>query len=232
MMMSTRGASYWGVEIDGDKGLQRCSQKHLWPCMVISLRVCSLRLATVGMLESLAGSWISFSGVRRRLFSFLDVIFEPLTMGCSPSTVVPLSDKLVDELLSVVCGTLAVVTLRAPFADFVSATDASNTTMAAVRALISPKVAQEISRHCLRKGIWAKLLPPVRALLKQHGLLSPADEVPEDHYRTHPLWEVVARGLFYSESWRSKLKKQQHINVSELQAYVLEEKRIANSRRS
>ena len=36
----------------------------------------------------------------------------------------------------------------------------------------------------------------------------------------------------YRETWRRRIKKQQHANVSELQSYVVEEKRIANSKRS
>ena len=48
-------AKFWGVEIDGDKGLLRCSNARLWPTAVITLRVCSLGLATVGLMEALAG---------------------------------------------------------------------------------------------------------------------------------------------------------------------------------
>ena len=225
-------SSYWGVDVDGDKGLLRCSQKRLWPVITITLRVCSLGVATIGILESLAGSWISLLGVRRRLFSLLDVVFEPLGLYTSSSTVVGMSDALISELLSVaVIGTLAVCNLRAQFANFVVATDASGEAMAAVRAPIHPKVAQEVSRHCLRKGIWSRLLPPGRALLRLHGLLPAEDEVPDEGYRTNPLFEVVARCLLYRETWRRRIRRQQHINVSELHAYLLEEKRIAESQR-
>lgn len=58
-----------GVEVDGIKGLMRASQKRPWPCIAITLRVCPLRLTTVGRLESLAGSWISILGVWRRLLA-------------------------------------------------------------------------------------------------------------------------------------------------------------------
>lgn len=61
-----------------------------------------------------------------------------LNMGWNPSTVVRLSDALVDELMAVaVIGTLAMVNLPAPFTGFVTATDASSNATAAVRAPIS-----------------------------------------------------------------------------------------------
>ena len=94
------------------------------------------------------------------------------------------------------------VNLRAKHAHFVVATDASNHTIAAVRAQIDPAVSQELSRHVIRKGVWSKLLPPGRALLRQHGLLDPDDELPDEGYRTNPLWEVLARALPYRVSWR------------------------------
>lgn len=223
-------SSFWGIDLDGKKGLLRASQKRLWPTMVITLRVCSLGLATVGLLESLAGMWVSLLGVRRRLYSLMDVIFEPLMMDCKSSTVLRLSEDLISELTSIaILGTLAVVNLRAPYGSFVSATDASRRVIAAVRAPLQATVVAELSRHTLRKGIWTRLLPPGRALLREHGLLDVNDEVPDEKYRTHPLWEILARSLVYSESWRRLIRTEQHINVSELQAFVLEEKRVANS---
>lgn len=228
--LGERTANFWGVDIDGAKGLLRASQKRLWPTMVITLRVCSLGLCTLSLLESLAGMWVSLLGVRRRLYSLLDVIFEPLTLNCRSNTVIRLSDALISEMTSVtVLATLAVVNLRAKFAGFVVATDASNDVIAGVRAQIDEKVAQEMARHVIRRGVWSRLLPPGQALLRVHGLLDPEDEVPADGYRTHPLWETLARALHYKESWRRRIGRPQHVNVSELQAFVTEEKRIANS---
>ena len=228
--LGERTANFWGVDIDGAKGLLIASQKRLWPTMVITLRVCSLGLCTLSLLESLAGMWVSLLGVRRRLYSLLDVIFEPLTLNCKGNTVIRLSDALLSEMSAVaVLGTLAVVNLRAKFASFVVATDASSDVIAGVRAQIDAKVAQEMARHVIRRGVWSRLLPPGQALLRVHGLLDPEDEVPAEGYRTHPLWEILARALHYKESWRRRIGRQQHVNVSELQAFVTEEKRIANS---
>ena len=223
-------SNFWGIDIDGDKGLLRASQKRMWPAMMITLRVCSLGLCTVGLLEALAGTWVSLLGVRRRLYCLMDVLFEPLSMDCSATTVIRMSDALTSELMSIaVMAPLAVVNLRAKFGNFVAATDASSTVIAGVRAAVEPAVAAEVARHTLRRGIWTKLLPPGRALLRAHGLLDPEDEVPDQKYRSHPLWEVMARALTFRECWRRRIHKPQHINVSELQSFLLEERRIANS---
>lgn len=115
------------------------------------------------------------------------------------------------------------VNLRAPYAPFV---------MAAVKAKLDPAVAQEVACHWLRKGVWSKSLPPGKALLRQHGLLPVDEELPEDVYRSHTLWEILARGLLYSECWQWGINKTKHINILLLQALTLEEKRKANSRPS
>lgn len=127
---------FWGIELDGDKGLLRCSSLRLWPITVVTIRTCMLGLATVGLLEAIAGSWVALLGVRRKLFSLLDIIFEPLSIA-DQKAVVRLSDELKSELLAVaVMGSLAVVNLRATFAPYVCATDASMDWMAAVRAYL------------------------------------------------------------------------------------------------
>eukprot|EP00435_Cladocopium_sp_Y103_P014663 s4220_g3.t1 len=48
-------SNFWGIDLDGMKGLLRASQRRLWPCMVITFRVCALGLTTVSLLESLVG---------------------------------------------------------------------------------------------------------------------------------------------------------------------------------
>ena len=127
------------------------------------------------------------------------------------------------------------VNLRAKHADFVVATDASCDTLAAVRADVAPTISQELARHGLRKGNWSRMLTPLKAWSKEHGLLDPAEELHGDDdevYATHPLWEVVARALPYREKWRRVVGRRHHINVLELRARLAEERRIAVSHRS
>ena len=222
-------ARFWGVEIDGRKGLLRCSSLRLWPITAITLRVIRLGLATIGLLEALAGSWVALLGVRRRLFSILDIIFEPLAIK-DQKIVIRLSDELKSELMIIsVLGSLAVVNLRARAAPFVSATDASGSWMAGVRAEVPEAVSMELFRHVIRKGVWSKLLPPTAARDRMHGELLEEDELPnpEDQYNSHPLWSAMARSLTYRETWRREVRRSCHINVLELRAHLLEEKRLS-----
>ena len=169
---------FWGLEIDGEKGLLRSSSLRLWPVAFITMRVVSLGLATVGLLEALAGSWVSLYGVRRRMFCCLDIIFEPLCIA-DQKAVVRLSTELISEMAAlVVLAPLAVVNLRATYLDRVIATDASGDCMAAVSAPCPVAVIKEVARHALRKGVWTKLLPSSRARDRMHGLLDSDDELP------------------------------------------------------
>ena len=230
--VNSQTASFWGIEVDGVKGLVRSSSSRMWPAMMVTLRVATLGLATVGLLECLAGTWVALLGLRRRLFSLLDIIFEPLALG-DQSQVIRLSAELVDELVSiVVMAPLAVVNLRAGFADFLSATDASLDGIAAVRGAISASLAEELCRHSLRKSSWSTLLPPHKSWQKSHGILDPSDEVEGEAYQVHPLWEVCARAVKYKVAWSSLVDSCSHINVLEMKAYLKEEKYLCSKLRS
>ena len=221
---------FWGIEIDGLKGILRASSLRMWPTCLITMRVCSLGLATVGLLEALAGSWVALLSVRRRLFSIMEVIFEPLGIE-DQKAVVRLSPELKDELLSfVILGRLAMINLRARAADFVVATDASTEAIAAVKAPLCEPMVRELTRHCLRKGAWSKLLQPQAALQREKNLLDVEDELPADVFKSNPLWDVIARCLPYATSWKRLVRRPRHINVLELQAFVKEEKRLCESR--
>ena len=221
-------ASFWGIDVDGRAGVIRCSAHRLWPAMMITMRVATLRMATVGLLEALAGTWVSLLGIRRRLFCLLDIIFEPL--GIEDQTVVlRLSDELVDELISLVLlGPMAMVNLRAEYADFLSATDASLTGLAGVKTKISPEFSQELCRYSLRKSTWATLLPPGKSWQKAKGLLDPSEELADgDCYQVHPLWELCARGCKFTKTWSCHVKKAKHINLLEMEAHLREERRLS-----
>ena len=221
---------FWGIEIDGLKGTLRSSSLRLWPTCLITMRVCSLGLATVGLLEALAGSWVALLSIRRRLFSIMEIIFEPLGIE-DQKAVVRLSPELKDELVSfVVIGSLAVVNLRARAANFIVATDASTSALAAVKAELDPVMVEELTRHCLRKGAWAKLLLPHSAWLRQKGLLDAEDELPDGAFKCNPLWEVMARCLTYTTSWKRMVRRERRINLLELQAFLKEEKRLCESK--
>ena len=217
---------FWGQEIDGLKGLVRAATTRLWPTALITLRVAALGLATVGLLESLAGSWIAIFGCRRRMFCIMEVIFEALCVE-DQQTVIRLSPGLIGELLSyVVLGPLAVVDLRCDFSKVLVATDASLSAMAAVSAKIPRHVSSELCRTGLTKGRWTQLLGAQDAWKKQHDLLAADCEI-EEPYVIHPFWELCARALNFKEIWREQVCKPQHINLLEAKANLREERRLA-----
>lgn len=132
----------------------------------------------------------------------MDVIFEPLSMP-DRGAVIKLSDELPCDLWSLVLlgPLLCVVNLRAHFAPFVSATDASLEWMAAVRAPLAPVLAEEFARKSLKKGTWTQLLPSGKAWLRSQGILPEFEELPEGTFDCHPVWTLLARALPYEESY-------------------------------
>ena len=162
--------SFWGCEVDGIKGIMRPNSVRLWPVMMITIRVVVLGLTTIGLLESLLGSWISIFMYRRRLLSVISLSFEVVSQGLGKGHVVRLSKELRDELMTmVVCGPLAYVNLRARTAGTLRATDSSGWGAAAVHADVPVAIAREAFRHSLTKSTWSHLLPPLKAWMKQHG---------------------------------------------------------------
>ena len=222
-------AKFWGFEVDGKAGLVRASSTRIWPVVAITARVCLLKYATVGLLEALAGGWVSILGARRRMLCLMNIVFEPLGLD-DPQQIVSISPDLQDELMSLaVCALLAVSDLRSSYLPYVYASDASVEWMAAVRAPLHQNAVKEVCRFSLKKSTWSQLLPPGKAWLKSHDLLEVDDEVPGTAYDSHPLWVVLAGCLSYKERWRSPCKTGCHINLLELKAYLTEEKRICQA---
>ena len=225
-------STFWGVSVDGDKGLLRSSEARLWPLILITIRVCSLGLVTHSLLESLCGSWLSIFMVRRRLLSLMNLIFSAISASDDPGNVIRLSGALKSELMSFcLLGQLAVVNLRARTVGRIHATDASNWGMAAVSAPVSRNLAKEALRFSLTRSTWTRLLAPSAALMYEKGLLAAEDQLPDEDavpYRTHPFWNLLATAPTYGECWRLPHLRQVHINLAELSAHLREEKRIAD----
>lgn len=51
-------AEFWGSEVDGKKGHVRASAKRLIPLMEITATMARLGYSTVGLLQTVAGSWV------------------------------------------------------------------------------------------------------------------------------------------------------------------------------
>lgn len=222
-------SKFWGYEVDGEKGLVRAASSRLWPVVAISARVCLLKFATVGLLEALAGSWVSILGARRRMLCLMNIIFEPLGLE-DQQQIIAISPELQDEIMTLaVCALLAVSDLRCSHLPFVFASDASSQWMAAVRAPLGEKAVRELCRFSLKKSTWSQLLPPGKAWLRSHDLLDVAEELPGEAYDAHPLWVTLARCLEYKERWRARCKAGTHINLLEMKSYLTEEKRICQA---
>lgn len=225
-------ASFWGVSLDGDKGLLRSSETRLWPLVLVTLRICRLGLVTRSLLESLCGSWLSIFMIRRRLLSLVNLVFAAISACEEPGHVIRLSGSLKSELLTFcVLGQLAVVNLRARTLTSIHATDSSSWGMAAVSAPLDKHLAREALRHSLSRSIWTRLLSPSAALLYAKGLLNEEGQIPNDEeqpYKTHPFWHLLATAPTYSERWRRPHLRQVHINISELAAHLREEKLLAD----
>ena len=228
---NTPFAKFWGVEVDGIRGSVRPSSSRLWPIVMITIRICRLGLCTAGLMEAIAGTWVSIFCLRRRLMSLMELIFKLIASAEKPSVVYRLSPELLDELWSMaLLGQLAAINLRARTATGVFATDASTWGMAAVEASVPVNIVREVCRNSLTKSTWTRLLPPLQAWRRCKGLLHEDDELPgDDVYDVHPLWELMARGLDYRECWRKEVRNNPHINILELRAHLQHEARIAAS---
>lgn len=132
-----------------------------------------------------------------------------------------ISGPAVAELWSIVMlSPLYCTDLRAATADSLVLVDASDEWIASVEAELPPTLGAELERHQLTKAAWAKLLSPLRALQRVHGLFDPCDEVPEgeEPVRAHPLWTSLARGLQFGKPFRRKVRRRTHINLDEMKA--------------
>ncbi|CAE7946657.1 unnamed protein product, partial [Symbiodinium sp. KB8] len=217
-------ASFWGITVHGVSGWVRPNPERLWPLVLITSRVVQLGLTTAQLLESLVGSWLSIFLLRRRLLASMVHVFSAVR-GLRPNDIIRLSPELAAELSSfMLLGPLTCVCLRAPVDETVTATDASSTWQAAVRAPVPSEVAREGVRQSIQKGAWTRLLADTAAWLREKDLLEPERELPGGIvFPAPPLYVGLACYPAYSELWRREYRSRVHINVAELEAYLREE---------
>lgn len=223
-------AEFWGASVDGLEGLVRANIKRAISLTWVTSQVAKMQVCSVGLLEVLAGGYVSLFCFRRRLMSLLDLIYV-MQAGRDRKDVVRLCPAAVDELWSLVLlAPLAVTDLRASFSDRIFMVDASNWGDAVVGAKLHGKMSEEIHRHGASKSAWTRLLSPFKSYLRGKGCLDPDSELPEGEtgYSEHPVWEVAARGLDYEVLWKSKAKEGRHINLGELRSYIKAEQLGAN----
>ncbi|CAE7517036.1 nmd3 [Symbiodinium sp. CCMP2592] len=216
----------WGALVDGDRGYIRGSLKRAAPLSRIILSVLQIGAVTAGLLEIIAGV-IALFIYRRRLMSLLESVFSE-TRGREQDEAFMLNEKLREELI-LALGLIptAVVELRAKYSDKVYAVDASNWGEAVCHCEVGAELSKELSRHSLRKGVWSRLLSPVKARERGHGILDPDLELPggsEAQFRAHPIWVALNTAGRFKLSWSKAAKRRRHINIGELRSFLKAEK--------
>lgn len=217
-----QSSSFWGADVDGQRGVVRGNLRRAVPVAGLVLKTVKLGFATVELLQILVGSLISLFLYRRRLLSVLDSIFASIR-GRGPRDIVRLSNHTKTDLL--VCVVLlpwACTNMRALFSGRVTATDASSTKEAAVVASVPSRVASELARHTLKKSVWSKLLGPASEWLRKKGLLAPELELPDpdESFSSNPLWLTLAEGLTYKKQFCRLRNPLHHINIGELRSFL------------
>lgn len=118
-------AEFWGASVDGLGGLVRANIRRAISLVWVTSQVAKMQVCSVGLLEVLAGGFVSLFCFRRRLMSLLDLVYV-MQAGRDRKDVVRLCPAAVDELWSlVILAPLAVTDIRAGYADFIYMVDAS-----------------------------------------------------------------------------------------------------------
>ena len=220
-------AQVWGCMIDGEAGLTRGSLKRAAPLLKVINAVLEIGAVTGGILEIIVGGLIALFIFRRRLLSLLNEVFIAMKAR-DRDEAFQIGAELREELI--LCAgllPLAVVELRAVYSRDVHAVDASNVAEAGVTFEVGSSFTAELSRHCLRKGTWTRLLAPAAARERMHGDLEPQDELPggaECAYKAHPPWVLLSRSGKFKLRWKKVVKRPRHINIGELRSFLKSEK--------
>lgn len=220
-------AKFWGIHIDGERGLLFPQIERSLPIAFITSQVCRLGYADRKLLEVLSGAWVSMMQCRRRCMCLMQHVFYEIQQF--PYKVVfQLSKAVIAELWTLVLLAPVMMTdLRAPVLPLLSCVDASSAWMAEVSSPLPQKFADELTRHKLTKAAWSRLLSPWKEVQRIHNRLLPEDEVPDGEVPSaaHPVWSVLAQACTFRTEWRRPVRRRRHINLSELESALLAELR-------
>ena len=211
--------SFWGVTVSGEEGWARPNLSRAVPLTFLLLEVCRLGHASVGLLEVLAGSLVSIFSLKRRFMSSLEEIYAA-QRGRSRDSIVQISGRLKDELLSCIALTaLSHIDFRVEPSDLLVASDASSSAEAAVAARIPSFVTSEMQKHALAKGLRSRLLRPEQAYRREKSYLPDDEQLPDETYSIHPLWQEACETLQFEQIGKTKkIASRRHINLGEIDA--------------
>ena len=222
-------AKFWGINLNGDSGILRAQIERVLPMAALTAKVARLGYATRKLLEVTEGAWIAILQCRRRCMCLLSAVFEDI-QSHDYSVVFKLQERVVAEMWTlVVLAPLFCSDLRALPSQEPSLVDASGDFRAEVVCQLPEVFAAELWRHKLTKAAWTRLLSPMRALSRMHGLLDPSLEVPSGELpaNAHPLWTVLSRTMQFKTRQVKAVSGSVHINLSELKAALEAESRKA-----
>lgn len=227
--LNSTQSEFWGCDFNGISGRVHANLKRLIPVMAVTHSIINLGLCSVGLLEVIVGCWTSIFLFRRRLLSLMNLVYQVCQGEVGRRHVIRLSEELKEELfLLLALGPLAVTCIRLPNSPYLYCSDASDWGIGITKACLPTWLQSEIHRHKMKKGVWAKLLSPLKSLQRLKGCLPAGDELPGGlQLASHPLWIELATALPFKEVLRQKERAGIHINISELRAMIRVEKEAA-----
>lgn len=220
---------FWGAAINGESGVIRAQLERTLPIAMVTAKLCALGSSSRKLLEIVAGAWTSIVQFKKRAMCLLSAVFADI-QAHDYNAVFKMSPETVAELwcLVVLAPTFCTDLRNIPQTSL-SMVDASDAWMAEVETDISSTLALELCRHSLTKASWTCLLSPLKALMRLHDQLEPEEEMPEgeEPVRAHPLWTELAKTKQFKNVGRRRVRRGQHINLSELDAMLQSEYRRA-----
>ena len=221
-------AEFWGGLLDGRAGLLRPSPKRVSALAQFILEVVRGGVTSVGMLEVLAGGLVSGLQLRRRLLCVLDAVYQAQRHRDRRAFVQVRGDLCNELLVGAALLSQADVDLRAVGAPILLTTDASSSAEASAATHVPSRLSLELSRHGLQRGLWAKLLSPAQAYLRERGELEEGEGMPDECYVSHPVWEELCTALQFHQLGQTKqVKARRHINIGEVRAAIKGEEYVA-----
>ena len=108
-------SDFWGISFDAVKGVVKGAPSRVAPLASLTCKVVSLGICAVGLLQAIAGGWVSVMRLHRRCLSILDRVYAA-QLGREQNHV----------SLCVILAPLMQANLRLRHDTRVQATDASN----------------------------------------------------------------------------------------------------------
>ena len=177
--------------------------------------------------SSFSVCWICWRSLqtKRRFMSVLEEVYNA-QRGRHSQEIISFSPELREELLvAAALIPLTSIDFRLEASPHLVASDASTDEEAAVCCSAGTRATEELHRHALQKGLWNRLLNPLRAYRRGIGDLDAWEELPdrsfEELYGMHPVWEeIVSPQQFRQLGPTVRPQRRRHINIGEIRAAI------------